>query len=712
MEITAFYIATDGKDSNPGTKEAPLATLEGARGAIRVLKNTSSLPEGGITVFMRGGVYRLTESFLLEEGDSGMPEKPIAYSAYGDEEVRLIGGVDLPADSFGPVTDPEVRGRLNEQARDRIVQIDLKRLGVVDYGRIVHTGFGLPPSIANPELFFNGQTMAISRYPNSDYVRIENVIDAGGNPRIVDMDPERLAEEQLKGVKLACADPRPFSWKNTGDLWMYGYWYWDWADGNLRIASIDVANRQLHTERASHYSVREGQRYFYYKILEELDAPGEWYLDRMSGLLYFYPPTPIVEGSNIQLSLLGDPMIRLEDVSHVAIKKIMFEASRGSGVQIKGGSHNAVAGCTLCRIGGFAVVLGETSDNGVNAGTDHRVLGCTIYDTGTGGIYLGGGDRLKLTPGRNVASNNDIFNYSRLKRTYSAAIQLKGVGNIAVHNEIHDAPHVGILCNGNDHLIEYNDIYRVLTETGDAGAIYMGRDWTEQGNVIRYNYIHHIHNEETELHIGVYLDDMASGTKIYANVFRDIDLPVLIGGGRNNEMTNNLIVDCQKSLLLDDRAMPGCWAAYHLDEGQVMQERLEAMPYREEPWCSKYPSLMSIWQDEPGTPKFNTVMKNILYQTGPTTYGNYPAYDDTMAIAESAREYGTIEQNFVMNEDLLIIDETEGNISFNEESQSFKGISSFEPIPFKSIELCKEEYRVGNFHSGRIKDEPNKFDKS
>ncbi|KRF18429.1 right-handed parallel beta-helix repeat-containing protein [Paenibacillus sp. Soil787] len=690
MEKNTFYIAANGNDGNPGTQESPFATLEGARDAIRILKNASGLPEGGITIFIRGGVYRLAKTFLLEECDSGTPEKPIVYTAYGDENVRLLGGIDLPADRFGPVTDPEVRDRLNVQAREQIVQIDLKQLGIVDYGRIVQTGFGLPASVATPELFFNGQSMTLARYPSNGYVKIEHVVDPGGNPRLVDTDPERMAEERLRGATLAIADPRPFSWKNTGDLWMYGYWHWDWADGNLRIASLDAAKGQLCTEQASHYSIRDGQRYYYYNILEELDSPGEWYLDRMSGIVYYYPPMPITEDCQVQLSLLDDSMVRLEGVSHVTLRKLKLEVSRGQGVHIKGGSHNRITGCTLCRLGGFAVVIGEDTQTGANAGTDHLVQSCTIYDTGVGGIFLGGGDRTTLTPGRNEAKNNEIFNYSRLKRTYSAAVQLRGVGNIAAHNEIHDAPHLGIYFHGNEHLIEFNNIYRVLTETGDAGAIYQGRDWSDQGNVVRFNYIHHINNDESEDQVGVYLDDMASGATVFGNVFHNVDFPFLIGGGRNNSITNNLIVDCPRSVHLDDRAMPGCWAAYHVEDG-TMQQRLEAVPYREEPWRSKYPNLLTILQDEPGKPKYNTVARNILYRTGPTSYMNHPSYDDTMAIVPSGREYGTIEMNFVFHDDLSFVDETNGDFSLTEDSPVYKKVSCFESIPFDKIGRFEDE---------------------
>ncbi|MBO9608821.1 MAG: right-handed parallel beta-helix repeat-containing protein [Paenibacillaceae bacterium] len=707
--MITLYVDTAGNDSNPGTAAAPLATLAGARDAIRRLKATSGLPQGGVTVKLRGGVYRLAESFLLEEQDGGTADAPIVYTAEDGEEVRVSGGIDLPAAAFRPVDSEAVRARLQEQVRDRIVQIDLGALGITSFGRIEQTGFGLSKSanhVSPPELFYDGQTMTLARYPNVGYVKVATVADPGGNPRESDGNAAAIAEELRKGATFAYADDRPSRWQNDGDIWMYGYWYWDWADGNLRVSAIDAGSGRLSTETASYYSIREGQRYYYYNVLEELDAPGEWYLDRASGMLYFYPPGPIGD-STVQLSLLGDPLVLLRDASHVTLRKLTLEAARGTGVQIAGGADNLVAGCTMRRLAGFGVLIGEENDipastaTGVreeifiNGGVRNGVVSCDIYNTGIGGIVLAGGDRRTLTPGGNYARNNDISRYSRLKLTYSAAVQFNGVGHIAAHNYIHDAPHVGVLIYGNDHVTEYNRIYNVLTETGDAGAVYIGRDWTEMGNVVRYNFIHRIHNDASELHIGIYLDDMASGVEMYGNVLHDIDLAVMIGGGRSNVLRDNLILNSNRSLQLDARSKPGEWAEKHSSEGQVMHQRLLAMPVASEPWSTRYPALLTIWEDTPSYPKYNVVQRNVIYKTGRSWYhgGLMSEHEDTMWIDPTGREFGTIGDNWATSDDLKFVDESGENFALQPDSPVYSRIPGFEPIPFDKIGLRKDEYR-------------------
>jgi len=86
-----FYVSPSspsGDDSASGSLERPFTTLSKARDAIRELKEAGDLPEGSITVHIRGGVYSLTESFELTDRDGGTESSTIVYRAYKDEKVR------------------------------------------------------------------------------------------------------------------------------------------------------------------------------------------------------------------------------------------------------------------------------------------------------------------------------------------------------------------------------------------------------------------------------------------------------------------------------------------------------------------------------------------------------------------------------------------------------------------------------------------------
>lgn len=630
-----FWVAASGADDNPGTENAPFRTLEAARDAIRQIKAETGLPEGGVKVYIRGGEYRIDNSFLLEQQDSGEPGKPIVYSAYPDERVQLIGGVHIPSNLFTQVTDEGIRQRLPAESRDAVVQLHLPDLGITEYGQIRQGGFGPFDNVVNPELFFNEKSLQLSRYPNADYVKIDKVTLLGGNPRehapdIPGGSDAKIQEELLKGHTFVYSDPRPNNWVDTGDIWLAGYFYWDWADGNLNVASIDKANQTISTKSASYYGIRADQRYYYYNILEEIDQPGEWYLDRSAGMLYLYPPSDVSE-AKIVLSLLEEPLIKLQGASFITFENLELGYTRGSAIEMLDGANNLIAGCTIVQTGGFAVTIGDRK-TGTRGGTHNGVVSSTISDTGIGGIFMAGGDRISLTAGNHFAVNNEIFRFSRLKKTYSPAIELAGVGNKAANNYLHDAPHMAIMILGNNHLIEHNEIYNVLTETGDAGAIYMGRDWTEQGNVIRYNYLHRLRNDSAYDQVGVYLDDMASGTAIYGNLFDDVYRPVLVGGGRNNVIDRNIILNSVCSIWVDERGLN--WAAYHAQPGGTLINKLHQIPYTTSPWSITYPHLVNILEDLPDTPKYNEITNNLMYNT-----------TKDLELAPTASTSGRIENN-------------------------------------------------------------------
>ena len=59
---TAFYVAVNGADANPGTLDRPFASLARARQAVRELKAQGGCPAGGVTVNLRAGSYRIAET--------------------------------------------------------------------------------------------------------------------------------------------------------------------------------------------------------------------------------------------------------------------------------------------------------------------------------------------------------------------------------------------------------------------------------------------------------------------------------------------------------------------------------------------------------------------------------------------------------------------------------------------------------------------------
>lgn len=588
-----LYVAANGRDAWSGRfaepradgTDGPFATLERARDELRKRKAAGGAPMGPVTVHVRGGEYIRDRAFELTAEDSGDEKAPNTYRAYGNEKVNLIGG--KPVKEFKPVTDAAVLKRLDESARGHVVQANLKAAGVVDLGDAVAPGRRI-------ELFFNGQPMTLARWPNEGFARTAGVV--GGKP---------IESHGIKGDAVGAftyEGDRPRRWTAENDIRLHGYWFWDWADAYEKVASLDVDKRVISTVPPYHgYGYRKGARWYAVNLLAELDRPGEWYLDRKTSTLYFWPPAA-TEAGKAFVSVL-DEMVRMNSTSHVTIRGVTLAFNRGTAVNIRGGTHCLIDACTIKNVGGAAVTIA--------GGTENGVTGCDIHNIGDSGISLSGGDRKTLTPGRHYAIDNHIHHYSRATQTYRTAVSAAGVGNRIAHNLMHDAPHMAIGLSGNEHVIEFNEVHTVCMDTDDAGALYMGRDWTWRGNVIRYNYFHHVGRFKGGIGVqSVYLDDWASGSTVFGNVFYKAGRGVLVGGGRDNTVENNIFVDCTPAVHVDSRGLG--WARSYFDgRDNTLIERLNAVPYKVPPWSARYPELLKLYDDEPAVAKGNQVLRNI-----------------------------------------------------------------------------------------------------
>jgi hypothetical protein len=388
---------------------------------------------------------------------------------------------------------------------------------------------------------------------------------------------------------------------------------------------------------------------------------------------------------------LEAPLVAMRGCEHIVLRGLILECTRGSGVEIVGGHHNLVAGCTLRNIGTVGVAIGgvvpdlerriynDTMFVG-NAGKDNGVVSCDIYDTGEYGIVLGGGDRKTLDAGRNYALNNNIHHFSRWVRTYRPAVFLYGVGHRVAHNRIHDAPHNAVLFWGNDHVLEFNEVYRVCTETGDAGAFYIGRDWTQRGHVIRYNYFHDLgaalHGESGFNSVmAVYLDDTACGTTVFGNIMCRINHAILVGGGRDNIVENNIFVDCPLAISVDNRGFYG--------SKNTLFARLEAVSHDRPPYSTRYPALAHILDGNPELPVGNVIARNISIRCDflSLSGGRMP---------EEIQKLVTVTDNLTEGDPGLVATE-KGNFRLSDDSPARK--LGFKPIPFDRIGLYQDEYR-------------------
>ena len=585
---------TDSIEIRVGPGREAFPTLEAARDHLRQVRSSGPLPQQ-TRVVVEPATLALSQSFTLSCRDAGTAESPIVYSAGKTGQVRLLGGQRLEA--FAPVYDPAILARLPIEARKHVMQTDLRALGIEHLGSLSPRGFSRPITPAHSELFFDGRRMQLARWPSRAWAHIDQPALTG--------DDEHGG--QLGDLKAGFyfADSHIDQWQSLEDVWMHGYWGWDWANSYEAIHARDTSSGLIRT-RAPYglYGFRSGARFYFLNALEALSQPGEYYIDRQSSTLYFWPPS-LIDSAEAAVSVLEDPLLQIEGAQHIRFEGFYFEYGRGSGVRITDSESVVIDESTVRNVGNHGIVI--------EGGTRCEVLSCDVYRCGDSGLILSGGDRKTLQPGRHRAADNHIHHMGEWSRCYQPGIHVIGVGQRIEHNLIHDGPHNGILLSGNEHIVEYNHIHHVCQESGDVGAFYMGRDWSECGNVLRYNFFHHTQGVGMGS-MAVYLDDCASSTTVFGNIFYQCTRAMLIGGGRNNRVENNIFVECDPAIQLDGRGLdenPVWRSMIH----ETMRTRLDSVEHLKPPYSTRYPDLRqldSYYAEGKGIPpEGNLIVRNI-----------------------------------------------------------------------------------------------------
>lgn len=520
-----FTVAPDGHDANPGTKDRPFATLTRARDAVRRMKKTSKEP---ITVYIRGGTYYLDEPLVFTAEDSGSRQAPVRFVAYKDEKPVLSGGVKLDL-TWRPY-------------RDGIFQA---KMPAVRKGKLTFT-----------QLFVNGRRQHPARYPNfADDYRYNGPGCSADSTSI-----ERVRR-----------------WKNPTGGFVHGLSSHRWGSLHYRITGVDEkGNLKLQggdqINRSS--SLLHKQYRFVENIFEELDTPGEWYLDTDKGVLYFMPP----KGANIAKARVEAVVLKQlvefrgsirQPVRNIHLRGLTLTQTartvleeyepllrgdwsivRAGAVFFEGAESCSVTDCFFDAVGGNGIFIS-------NYNRRMKVADCKFTEAGDSAICLVGdfkavrsastwqsqitdppdktvGPRSTNYPALCVIHNNLIHNIGIFgKQTAGVFVSIAAEITVS-HNTIYRVPRAGICVNDGTwggHLIEYNDVFNTVRETGDHGPFNSwGRDrhWGSRSDltrsicqldnfkttIIRHNRFAHWGSHSW----GIDLDDGSSNYHLYNNL--------------------------------------------------------------------------------------------------------------------------------------------------------------------------------------------------
>jgi len=761
-----YFVTKTGNDKNDGTKEKPFATIQAARDAVRKIKSKSEYPKEGITVWIGGGVYELTTSFDLTDQDGGEENAPVIYSALKGEAPRFIGGVRIPVSKFKVVADIKfLKNLVDKSVQSHILEVDLKELGLTDYGKIndLHSvDFGsdthyLP---APMELFVDQQPMTLARWPNRnndipfmgnvDRAKIQMVNDANGKPNqysvinlkdVLSHKNSSTEDGDLSGISPKIAFGHLKLWTTEEDAMVGGCLVRGYAYTARKISSINSNKGTISFENPVNlwptYNQEEVSMIYFYNLPEEIDIPGEYYINRNTGILYLYPPNDFNSNSEVEVSTLNDVLVSIENCSHLRFRGLTFEDTRTSAVYISGGKDNILESCTIRNTGIVGVQIGKGYDSktqkliarlpgdyrnalctgmelggiiesttkthirtgtalnregGENNGLDR----CAIYNTGTGGVLLGGGNRKTLNPANNFVKNCNIYRTDRLISYYSENITVDGCGNHIEGNYLHDNQGGILYILGNDHIIEYNEICRGITGGVDGGAIEIRQNPSQLGNVLRYNYIHDNARDFNSQTRAVYLDNETCGVEIFGNIFYRnkgrfgtlgyTTSVIAVNGGYEHKIHNNIFIG-NNGIIIEDGHLFKKMRPILMGRGFMLEKDVDVT---KPPYSTRYPGFYKMYvglkSNDSTTLVANYVYNNVLVGNGGGKL-NESKYPD------KKYRYNNVE--FDVMQQVNFVDENKNNFELKPSSPIFKDIPGFIPIPFnKMSQAIKWEKKI------------------
>jgi hypothetical protein len=600
--MTVRVVATPVAQGAAGGGTPVVQDLPAAIEILKTYKKQHPASTEPLEIELYPGVYRISNPIDIPSELSGTSRAPLRIYAKKRGTVWVSGGVALENPS--PLSETEKK-RFPSSTADRMVKYDLRAAGVNVQGPFNH-GTERNSEGAYSAVYVDHMPMQIARWPSDEFVKI-----VAAYPTQVRLDR-----------------PLPEDISVQSDLWAVGYWSNDYSMESLQVRSSGGAGNTLDVLTSPRRPIKKGQRIYFENVAAGMLSPGNWYLDSPAGTVYLLPKDTnkkqIVEVAN------ANHLLTIVGGSNIDIDGVNFELSRGTAIDIRNADNVKLENCEIRNIGLLAVKL-----TGKNGG----VYNCSIHDAGSGGVDIEGGDRATLSPGNLGVFNSNIYRYSQFDWTYRPAISMSGVGNTASGNEIYDAQHVAIILHGNDHVLEYNHIHDVDKEVSDAGAIYFGRDWTERGYVIRYNFINNISSSDGRLIYGVYLDDQASGAKIYGNIFSKVSTGIFIGGGRDNLVRDNVFLDTPVAILADDRGKT--WQTSSVTDANSELRKRYASVLNAPVAFQKYAHFNQVLSDDPGAPKYNVIRRNVMIRTqcakqnGQSVFGNSNWFDYSDNVCDS-----------------------------------------------------------------------------
>lgn len=497
-----LYVSPTGNDQNSGMSEVePLATLQ------KALDNWAALKKSGkanfpATILLAGGIYQLSNPVIIAPENGGTPINSLTIRSANNQKAKFNGA-------------KQISGWKKYKNNIWVAPVPEAKSGIWNFN----------------QLFVNGKSRVLSRFPNEGFYRVAGFPDGGGD---VDYQTNSKRFEFRKG------DINP-NWKNLKDVKVIVYHFWsdshqiiDTIDSKTNIVTFKHKSKKRFTDDFSN----EGARYIVENVFEGLDSPGEWYLDRHKGLVYYMP----MPGEKMEIAKVYAPIAKefirfqgnsnIDRVENVILENIEFEYSNfiltendandyqasmtiPASVTAIAAKNITLKSCSFSNLGNFAFDIQKACSNILLVGNKLEHLAAGAFKINGGNVNDSPMDRT-----RNITvSDNEILHYGEKYPSAVGILLMNAEGCYIGHNYIFDGWYTGISVGwvwgyqrsvSRDNIIEFNHIHQIGQGLlSDMGGIYtLG---VSPGTVIRNNLIHDvesnkyggwgIYNDEGSTHI-------------------------------------------------------------------------------------------------------------------------------------------------------------------------------------------------------------------
>ena len=591
------------KDATSLVEVASGESLVEVRDRVRALP-VEARARGG-EVVIPPGEYFLPAGMEFTEVDGGVSTSArVVWRAKKPGQVRIVGSRRVASTEFRRLSDPRLLARLPEESRGKVFFADISSISPGRIPQLANSFTGTP---VPPMVFMGEEFGVLAKWPNGgEWTSFTKRVDRGSQG----LEPQ--FSKMYSNGAFVYSNPRAKRWNFAEGVWLNGYWTHDWFNNSIKVGSYgqeNGTNDVVRLDGSMMYGVmggtwgRKERRFRAINLFDELDEPGEWFIDRAKKVLYVIPHGGGMEGEDVRIGYSANALVRGCNVRNLRFDGIEFAFNFGTLASFRESDGVEFVDCRFVA----------TAKNGLELdGLRNAVRRCEVFNCGAQGVSISGGDRASLTRSDSIVENCRIHRFGVFQRTYAPGCKVQGCGMTLRGNELWDAPHAAVTYGGNEMLFEYNDVHHVLMETGDAGAFYTGRDWTTQGNVLRYNFVHELGTYGGHAStMGFYFDDCDCGDAVYGNVFWKVARGIMIGGGREHPVRNNIFAECRIGLSIDSRGMT--WKEWNTpSNGWDLEAKAKKMRYTDEPWKSRYPLLAKIMEDSPREPLYNPVEDNLF----------------------------------------------------------------------------------------------------